>query len=146
MLASTSARATYAKFQRQHAAATVCRGMTGDDFNFFYSDFPYWSDCCLGWVLDDHKKSKICTFCSIVSPSEVDFQVKSDNNEIRKEFGDSDRVSGQPPEPSKSRTPRLRQLHKGGKRGGDSDKDVPSSKDKETKKGNVQKSQKRTKK
>jgi hypothetical protein len=139
MLASSRARATYAKLQQQRVSSTVCRGASGDDFNFFYSDLSYWSDNCLGWVLDDLKKSKICPFCAAVSPSEIEFQVKIASNEIRKEFRDINRISGQPAEPSKPGTPKLRQLHKGRKRGSDCDKGVPSAKNKKNKKGYVQK-------
>jgi hypothetical protein len=146
MLASDRARATYAKLQRQGVAITVCRGTTGDHFNFFYSGFSYWSNNCLGWVIDDPKKSKICTYCLVTAPPEREFELKNDDNEIRKEPRNSNRLSGQSIKPSKPRPSKLRPLHKSGEHSSNSNKDVSSVKSKKAKEATVQKTKKRARK
>lgn len=102
MLASDLARATYAKLQRQGIPATVCRGTTGNEFNFFYSSFPYWSNKCLGWIPDFADKPKICIYCLVTALPAHEFEVKSDINDRRNELRDSNRLPGQADEPSKS--------------------------------------------
>lgn len=102
MLASDLARATYAKLQRQGTPATVCRGTSGNDFNFFYSSFTYWSNNCLGWVPDLANKPKICSYCLVSTPPNREFEIKEDFYDPRKEFRNSNRLPGQADEPSKS--------------------------------------------
>lgn len=142
MLASPLARATYTKFQQQRVAATVCRGTAGDDLNFFYSDLPYWADNCLGWVADDAQKSKICAYCSLVTPAERAYFTKIDTDEIR----NSDRVPRQDAKSCKPRRSGVSGVQPGGKHRGKGNKDVPSHKIKEDSKGAVQKTNKKSKK
>jgi len=146
MLASTRARATYAKFQQQRVGATICRGTSGNDFNFFYSDHSYWADNCLGWVIDDSKKSKICAFCFGTPHQKIELQSKIDNNEIRKEPRDGSGVPGPSLKSDKSNGRKLQQLRKISKCGGSSNKDVSNSKIKKAKKTKVQKTKKRDRK
>ena len=139
MLASPRAKATYVQYQRQGIAATVCRGTTDDDFNFFYSDLTYWSSDCLGWVNDTVNKSKVCTYCSLSSPPEIKFETKSDINEVRKESRNSNRPPRQPIEPNKPGSSEIRCVRKGCKHSGKGDKDLPSVKNQKTKRIHVQK-------
>ena len=146
MLASDRARATYAKFQRQGVAATVCRGTTGDDFNFFYSGFPYWSNNCLGWVPDFANKPKICSYCVITKPPEREFEVKDEPNVNRPELRDINRLPGQANEPSKSRKSGLPAISASSKHSSKGNKNLPKPKTKEIKTNTVQKTKKPTKK
>ena len=139
MLASPQAQATYKQFQRQGAAATVCRGTTADDFNFFYSDLTYWSDNCLGWVADTINKSKVCTYCAFATAPEPKFDTKSDINEVRKQSRDSNRAHRQPNESNKSNKPGLRQIHKSCKHGSKGPKGVSVVKNKKTQEMHIQK-------
>jgi hypothetical protein len=139
MLASPRAQATYVQFQRQGIAATVCRGTTDDEFNFFYSDLTHWADNCLGWVIDSINKSKICTHCSLSSPLKVKIEPKSDINEFRKESRDSNRSPGQPTAPSKPGSPEIRGVCKVHKHGGKGNKDLPAVKNKKTKRVHTRK-------
>lgn len=146
MLASDRARATYAKFQRQGVAATVCRGTTGDDFNFFYSGFPYWSNSCLGWVPDFANKPKICSYCLVATPPTREFEVKEELHDPRKELRDSNRLPGQANEPSKSGKSGVSTVSASSKHSSKGNKDLPSSKIKKTKTNTIQKTKKPTKK
>lgn len=109
MLASSRTKATYTKLQQQGIASTVCRGTSGDDFNFFYSDLSYWSDSCLGWVPDFVHKPKICTYCLVAVAPLREFETKEEVYDTRKKLRDVDRSSGQANEPGK---PRRRELSK----------------------------------
>lgn len=139
MLASPSARATYTKFQRQSLAATVCRGTSDDDFNFFYSDLTYWADNCLGWVPDITGRSKVCVYCARTAPPEIKLETKSDINEVRKQSRNSNRAHRQPNEPSAPNAPGLRQLQKSRKHGSESSKGISNTKNKKTEEISVQK-------
>jgi len=146
MLASSRAQATYVQFQRQGIAATVCRGTTDDEFNFFYSDLTHWSDNCLGWVIDVTNKSKICTHCSLSSPLKVKIEPKYDINEVRKESRDSNRPHRKPVEPSNPGSSGLRCVRKSCKHSGKGNKDLPAVKNQKTKRVHVQKSKNRKEK
>lgn len=145
MLASDRARASYVKFQRQCVAATVCRGTTGDDFNFFYSVDAYWSHSCLGWVPDIANKSKICCYCAVTKPPVREFYIKEEDNDHRTESRDSDRLHGQVNEPSKSRRSRLHEVQTSSKHRDKGNKSLPKNKIKENSKRTVQKVNKKTK-
>lgn len=143
MLASDRAKATYAKLQRQGIAATMCRGTTGDDFNFFYSDFSYWSNYCLGWVPDNVNKPKICVYCSLVKTPVREFAVITDNDETRKEPRNSNRVPRQPTEQHKPGTSAVSELHTGGKHVSSGSKSNAATKTKKKKTKKLPKAKKR---
>ena len=146
MLASDTARATYAKLQRQGIPATVCRGASGDDYNFFYSDFTYWSNYCLGWVPDIRDKPRICIHCSRIKAPVREFEIKNDIDAFPKESRNSDRPLRQPPTPSKPGPSSVRQLCASSKHSNTGNKDSTNAKNKKAKVGASQKTKKRTKK
>lgn len=146
MLASERARAMYTKFQRQGVAATVCRGTTGDDFNFFYSDFSYWSNNCLGWVPDSANEPKICPYCRIAKTPIREFEVKDEPNVNRSELRDSNRLPRQTDEPSKSGKSGISSLSVSSKHSCKGHKNLPKTKTKKIKTTTVQKTKKPTKK
>lgn len=146
MLASDLARATYAKLQRQRIPATVCRGTSGDDFNFFYSSFTYWSNNCLGWVPDLANKPKICIYCLVTAPPAHEFEVKNDINDRRKELRNSDRLSGQANEPNNLGRSRLSELHTVSKHSSKSTKSYATHKNKKSSKRKIKTTKKKTKK
>jgi hypothetical protein len=95
MLDSSRAQRTYAQFYRLGLAATMCRGTTSDDNNFFYSNLPYWSVRCLGWVLDKPGKPKVCQFCMLAQPPKVEFSPAAAKNEAKQESRDDSSPLGQ---------------------------------------------------
>lgn len=146
MLASARARATYAQFQRQGLTATVCRGTTGSDFNFFYSDYEYWSNGCLGWVHDFTNESKICTYCSVTKAPSREFIVKEDKDEFRTELRNSNRVLRQADEPCKPGRSRLPKVSSGRKHSSKRNKGNAALKNKQTNKSPTKTNKKKTKK
>lgn len=144
MLASDRARYTYAKFQRQGVAATVCRGTTGEDFNFFYSDFPYWSNSCLGWVPDFANKPKICAYCLITKAPARKFEVEVEPNDIRKESRNSDRLPGQANKPDKPGRSGLSKVSTGDEHRSKGNKNVPTPKNKKNSKNKGKTTKKNT--
>lgn len=146
MLASPIARATYAKFQRQRIAATVCRGTTSDEFNFFYSGFSYWSNRCLGWVPDFADKPKICIHCLVATPPTQEFEVKDNIDDRRKELRNIDRLSGQANESNKLGRSGLSEIHTVSKHSSKSNKGDATPKNKQKVKSKAKTIKKNTKK
>lgn len=107
MLASARARHTYEKLRAQNIAATVCRGTTVDDFNFFYSILEYWSDHCLGWVADTPNRPRVCPYCRLVSAPKHEFDPIIDNNDAGKKHRNGNSSHRQPVKPDSARSPEL---------------------------------------
>ena len=146
MLASDLARATYAKLQRQGIPATVCRGTSGDDFNFFYSSFTYWSNNCLGWVPDLANKPKICLYCLTTKPPMREFGARAQINDFRNELRDSNRLPGQADEPSKSGKSGLSSVSASSEHRCKSNKGDATPKNKQNRKSKTKTLKKKTKK
>lgn len=142
MLASPKAKRTYKTLQALNIPVTICRGTSGNEINFFYSDLPYWSDSCLGWVRDAHKSSKICAYCKLAKAPEVEFPSFPLKDEVGEKSRDISGVPGQSAKPSKPRPSELPGLHKSSKHRDKSAKSNAVAKAKKEKTNKLQKGKK----
>lgn len=64
------------RFFNKELPATLCRGVTQNDMDFFYAPTEeYWSDNCVGWLLDYPNQPVVCPFCKAHPP--IDRSVKN---------------------------------------------------------------------
>jgi hypothetical protein len=77
----------YKYFSEKGIPATLCRGTTRTDTDFFYGEAAFWSSYCVGWVKEEIGKSPVCMYCRLSEPPEIlytknkDFFIESEQEE-----------------------------------------------------------------
>lgn len=142
MLKTLRAQQTYKKYYVKTIPAAVCRGITRSDTDFFYSDLPFWSDNCFGWVPLDSKNGSSCDACIALTLSYSEIVNSINTNDIREQFGDIDSLSGQINELSESQGSSLPQISAGKKHSSKGNKNSTAVKRKKTNKSATKKTKK----
>jgi hypothetical protein len=146
MLASARAQHTYKKLQQQGTPAVICRGASGDDFNFFYSVFSYWSDHCLGWVAEARNRPPICPYCRLITAPKHEFDIDVTPYDARKESRNRDSTPRQASEPDSASRSKLSKVSDSSKHRSTGDKSDAKTKNKKVSKTKLSKKAKRPKK
>jgi hypothetical protein len=142
VLKTQKAYQTYRRFLAKTIPASICRGLTTSDSEFFYSELPLWSDTCEGWVSSGNKNGPACASCVAASESYYNNINYLGINDIRKQLRDSDSASGQASKPSKPRRPALQQVSTSKKHSRTGHKSSTAIKNKKNRKSPIQKGKK----
>lgn len=125
MKESGVARQTYRMFYQRGHPMTMCRGLTPSSMAFFYSDLPYWSDTCQGWVSQDAMPT-LCAECLKLRRTGFNIhefieQHQAAQNPEENGTGDSHGVSRKPTKPDTTGASKVSKLHVRRKRSDQSD-------------------------
>lgn len=83
LISSPRVRQNFMKFFNKDLPATLCRGVTQNDMDFFYAPTEeYWADNCVGWLLDYPNQPVVCPFCKAHPP--IDRSVKNNADDEAK--------------------------------------------------------------
>jgi len=69
LLVSQRAVASYNRLRTYGTPATMCRGLSSSEEDFFYAtaDNKYWSEYCRGWIIDvGGGNDRVCPSCAML--------------------------------------------------------------------------------